>query len=159
MTTGFGKNWRFNDIPVLLTRGYNIWKIYYWSNKISEWKSLDSVLRDGSGYCVARTRNQHLLWLLTKMVLLSTHKICFGWGIGNLISVTHYWPLKRQSRQQQTTNFATSFLIFERNKIWYFMRIVCQQTILMKDHALLFLKKRQNLKLSFAANYRWRFKG
>ena len=24
---------------------------------------------------------------------------------------------------------------------------------------LLFLKKRQNFKLSFAANYRWRFKG
>ena len=37
---------------------------------------------------------------------------------------------------QQTTNFATSFLIFEKNKVWYFMRIVCQQTILMKYHAL-----------------------
>ena len=33
-------------------------------------------------------------------------------------------------------NFATSFLIFKRNKEWYFMRIVCQQTILMKYHAL-----------------------
>ena len=45
------------------------------------------------------------------------------------------------------------------------MRIVCQQTILMKYHALfvmpylLILKKQQNLKLSSAANYRWRFKG
>ena len=38
------------------------------------------------------------------------------------------------------------------------MKIVCQQTILMKYHAL-FLKKQQNLKLSSAVNYRWRFKG
>ena len=45
------------------------------------------------------------------------------------------------------------------------MRIVCQQTILMKYHALFVIfekkkkKKQQNLKLSSAANYRWRFKG
>ena len=40
------------------------------------------------------------------------------------------------------------------------MRIVCQQTILMKYHALfVILKKRQNLKLSSAANCRWHFKG
>ena len=40
------------------------------------------------------------------------------------------------------------------------MGIVCQQTILMKYHALLVIyEKRQNLKLSSAANYRWRFKG
>ena len=39
------------------------------------------------------------------------------------------------------------------------MRIVCQQTILMKYHAFLKKKKRQNLKLSSASNYkcRWRF--
>ena len=34
------------------------------------------------------------------------------------------------------TNFATSIQIFETNKVWYFMRIVCQQTILMIYHAL-----------------------
>ena len=28
--------------------------------------------------------------------------------------------LKHQSRLQQTTNFATSFLIFEKNKVWRF---------------------------------------
>ena len=40
------------------------------------------------------------------------------------------------------------------------MRIVCQQTILMKYYALfVILKKRQNLKLLAAANYRWHFKG
>ena len=32
------------------------------------------------------------------------------------------------------------------------MRIVCQQTILMKYHALFVIKKKQNLKLSSAAN-------
>ena len=45
------------------------------------------------------------------------------------------YPLKRQSRLQQTTNFVKS-LILEKNKVWYFIRIVCQQTILMKYHAL-----------------------
>ena len=56
-------------------------------------------------------------------------------------------------------NFATSFLVFEKkNKVRYFMRIVCQHMSLLKYH-LLFLKKQQNLKLSSAANYRWRFKG
>ena len=33
-------------------------------------------------------------------------------------------------------NFATSFLIFDKNKVWYLKRIVCQQTILLKHHAL-----------------------
>ena len=48
---------------------------------------------------------------------------------------------------------------FRKNKVWYYMRIVYQQTILMKYHALLdILKKQQNLKLSSAANYRWLFK-
>ena len=65
-----------------------------------------------------------------------------------------------ESQLRQTTNFVTSFQIFEINKVWYLMRIVCQQTILMKYHALLlFLKKRLNLKLLSAANYRWRFMG
>ena len=48
------------------------------------------------------------------------------------------YPLKRQSGLQQTTNYGTSFLIFEKNKVWYFMRIICQQTILKKYHALFF---------------------
>ena len=40
------------------------------------------------------------------------------------------------------------------------MRIVCQQTILMKYHALFVIfEKQQHLKLSSAANYSWRFKG
>ena len=48
-----------------------------------------------------------------------------------------YKPLKRQSRLQQTTNFVTFFPICDKIKVWYYMRIVCQQTILMKYHALL----------------------
>ena len=51
-------------------------------------------------------------------------------------------PLTRQSRLQQTTNFAKSFLIFEKHKVWYLMRIFCQQ----------------NLKLSSAAKCSWRLK-
>ena len=39
-----------------------------------------------------------------------------------------------------------NFPLFRKNKAWYFMRIVCQQTILMKYHALfIILKKQQNL--------------
>ena len=36
---------------------------------------------------------------------------------------------------------------------------ICWQTILMKYHTLFFSKKRQNLKLSSAANYSWRIMG
>ena len=60
-------------------------------------------------------------------------------------------PLKRQSRLQQTTNFVTSFLIFEkkiRYDIAWEYRVICY-----------FLKKQQNLKLSSAENYMWRFIG
>ena len=32
--------------------------------------------------------------------------------------------------------FCDIFPNFEKTKVWYFMRIVCQQTILMKYHAL-----------------------
>ena len=37
---------------------------------------------------------------------------------------------------QHKTNFETAFPIFEKNKILYLTRIVCQQTILMKYHDL-----------------------
>ena len=40
------------------------------------------------------------------------------------------------------------------------MRIVCQQTILMKYHALFVIfEKVAKLKFSSAANYRWSFMG
>ena len=32
--------------------------------------------------------------------------------------------------------FCNIFPSFQQKKVWYFMRIVCQQTILMKYHAL-----------------------
>ena len=58
---------------------------------------------------------------------------------------------------QQTTNFATSFLVFEKKGMIY------HENRLLADDSheisyLIFFKKRQNLKLSSAANYRWRFK-
>ena len=36
---------------------------------------------------------------------------------------------------QQTTNSGASFPILDKNKVWYYMRIVCQQTIHMIYHA------------------------
>ena len=42
----------------------------------------------------------------------------------------------RKSRLQQTINFKVSFPIFDKNKVYYFMRIGCQQTIRTKYHAL-----------------------
>ena len=57
-----------------------------------------------------------------------------------------------------STNFAMSFYIYDKNKVWYLERTV-QQTILMKYHALLlFLRKLHNLKMFSAADYSWRFK-
>ena len=46
---------------------------------------------------------------------------------------------------------------WKKNKVWYFMRIVWRFSRNIMPY-LLFLKKWQNLKLSSAANYRWRFK-
>ena len=70
--------------------------------------------------------------------------------LGKFLSI----PLKCQSQLQQTTNFVTSFQIFEKKQGMIF------HEILRKYHAILvFLKKLQILKLSSAANYRWRIMG
>ena len=55
-----------------------------------------------------------------------------------------FWNLK--SWLQQTTNLVTSFLILDKDKEWYFMRIVCWQTILKKYHAL-FVIFEKNIKI------------
>ena len=50
-------------------------------------------------------------------------------GIGKTLlarAVAGKSVLKRQSRLQQTTNFAISFLVFDKNKLRYFVRVVCQ---------------------------------
>ena len=63
----------------------------------------------------------------------------------------YYQPLKRQSRLQQTTNFATSFPIFEKKR-----NDISWESSANRGFSwnimpyLLFLKKRQNLKLSSA---------
>ena len=60
-------------------------------------------------------------------------------------------PLKSLSRLQQKTIFVY-ILIFQGNKAWFFMFIVCQQTMHMKDQVLFgFLKQVQNFKMSSAA--------
>ena len=54
---------------------------------------------------------------------------------------------KRQSRLQQTTHFATSFLhvIYEINKACYFVRIYCWQTIFMKYSLFVIFLKSSNI--------------
>ena len=71
----------------------------------------------------------------------------------------HCKPLKRQSRLQQTTNFATSFLIFKKSgMIFHENRLPADDS--HEYHALFVIfVKATNLQLSSAPNYRWRFKG
>ena len=38
--------------------------------------------------------------------------------------------------------FCDIFQIYDKNKVWYFMRIFCQQTILVKYHALFVIFKK-----------------
>ena len=77
--------------------------------------------------------------------------------MGNLVRYW-YFSLKEPITTAKDVNICTSLLIFEINKVWYFMRIVCQQMILMIYHALfLFLKKQHNLKVTSDVNYRWHF--
>ena len=50
------------------------------------------------------------------------------------------------------TNFVTSFVIFEKNKVRYFMNIVCQQTFLIIYHVLFVIFEKKTAKIeSFAA--------
>ena len=68
--------------------------------------------------------------------------------------------LKRQSQLQQTTNFATSFPIFEKKGIMFHEnRLPADDSHENIIPFLLFLKKRQKSKLLSAANYRWRSMG
>ena len=59
-----------------------------------------------------------------------------GKRVGRLTASKDIFSLKAPITTAQTTNFVTSFLIFEKNKALNYMRIVCQQTILMKYHAV-----------------------
>ena len=68
--------------------------------------------------------------------------------------------IKHQSRLQQTTNLLTSFRIFEKIRYDISWESSASRRFSWNTMPyLLFLKKRQNLNLSPAANYRWRFKG
>ena len=54
--------------------------------------------------------------------ILNINNVIIKWlifqkEITEISSVKLYQPLKRQSRLQQTTNFAISFLVFDKNKV------------------------------------------
>ena len=66
-----------------------------------------------------------------------------------------------KSQLRQTTNFATSYIIFEkiRYDISWELSASRQFSWNIMPSLLFFLEKQQNLKLSSAANCRWRFMG
>ena len=56
--------------------------------------------------------------------------------------------------------FFDTFPIFEKNKVRYFTGITCQQTFLMKYHALFVIfEKAAKFLIVVAVDYRWRFIG
>ena len=58
------------------------------------------------------------------------------WGTNKLIHLRCSLTLKAPIMTAADNKFCDIFPNFQNNKVWYFMRIVCQQTILMKYHAL-----------------------
>ena len=68
-------------------------------------------------------------------------------------------PLKGQSRLQQMTNLATAFLIFFLKKGMMFHEFLLPADDSPEISFLICFKKKQNLKLSSAANYKWHFMG
>ena len=69
-----------------------------------------------------------LIWARIQVHYLLNHHILNPFYTIKWIFQSDLLTLKHQSRLQQTTNLATSFLIFEKNKVWYFMRVTFQQT-------------------------------
>ena len=51
-------------------------------------------------------------------------------------AISKFLTLKAPITTAADDKFWEIFPNFQKNKVWYFMRIVCQQTILMKYHAL-----------------------
>ena len=116
----------------------------------------------------------HLLGWLTLKATAKIHSK--KWLITSAAySCLHYWVIQCKHKCQQCvlppecffpvlpktpSRHTPSFLIFEKNKVWYSMRIAASRRYSWNIMPyLLFLKKRQKLKLSSAANYRWRYKG
>ena len=82
---------------------------------------------------------------------MSRYKQEFDWSLE--FSLTQSW-------QQQTTNFETSFPIFNKKRYDITWESSASRRFSWNILPyLLFLKKRQNFLLSSAAKYRWRFKG
>ena len=92
---------------------------------------------------------------MSRLSMVRVNKICPI----NKCLIIFKGPLKRQSRLQQAANFASSFLFLKKIRYdisWESGRRRFSWNIMPY---FLFLKKHQNLKLSSAANYRWRFMG
>ena len=57
------------------------------------------------------------------------------------------------------TNAADNIcLIFRKNKVCYFMRILCQQAILMKYHALIYIKIPHGFQILILSIFEWHLK-
>ena len=69
-------------------------------------------------------------------------------------------PTKKHVGKEKISNFAVFFFSKITNKAWYFMRIVCWQTILMKYHTL-FLSKiwKDFTKFVICSGRDWHLKG
>ena len=103
---------------------------------------------------------QMILMKYQALLSLKFHNICCLLHLWLVHWSTVSYKLKNLLNPPVTTaaDDKTSFPIIEKNKVWYFMRIVCRRFSWKIMPYLLFLKKPQNWKLLSAANYRWGFK-
>ena len=62
--------------------------------------------------------------------------VCVVWCWHFLVILTCFLTFKAPITTAADNKFCDNFPNFRKNKVWYYMRIVCQQTILMKYHAL-----------------------
>ena len=112
---------------------------------------------------------QKLCWIILLRVTNGKIAVILQSDALGTAQLTQYWLISSQSngltlKVPITTaaddKFCDILPNFGKNKVSYFMRIVCWQTILIKYLAVcVTFEKQQNLKLSSAANYRWRFMG
>ena len=80
---------------------------------------------------------------VTTPKMLNGTDLTLSFGVNQDIKMSFFFffykrsfTLKATSRLQQMTNFASSFLVFDKNKVLYFMRILLQQMMLMKNQTL-----------------------
>ena len=76
--------------------------------------------------------------MFANMLSTEKHVLTHMWWILSFLSCTHYSfvTLKAPITTAADDKFWYIFPSFRQNKVWYFMKIICQQTILTKYHAL-----------------------